>query len=131
MSPECRNGGAKNSTGPTEKNDQELSSAPGFISQRTGFRTLSRTHNSGMCKLRTLTFPGPWVLHANTLHFLIYFPVYRHKHLIIPLKKGIMYFTYITRFVCLSVCLSVITFAARWLDLATWCQVRSILSTRT
>ena len=51
--------------------------------------------------------------------------------LIIPLKKGIMFFTYITRFVCLSVCLSVITFTARWLDLATWRQVRSILFKRT
>ena len=44
----------------------------------------------------------------------------------IPLKKGIMFFT---RFVCVSVCLSVclcvclsvITFAVRWLDLATRC----------
>ena len=29
-----------------------------------------------------------------------------------------------------SVCLPVITFVARWLDIATWCQVRSILCTR-
>ena len=27
--------------------------------------------------------------------------------------------------VCLSVCLSVITFVTRWLDLATWCHMRS------
>ena len=33
--------------------------------------------------------------------------------------------------VCVCVCLSVITFVTRWLDLAAWCQVRSILSTRT
>ena len=32
--------------------------------------------------------------------------------------------------VCVSVSLSVITFVATWLDIATWCQVRSILSTR-
>ena len=29
------------------------------------------------------------------------------KMIIIPLKKGIMFFTYITRFVCVSVCVSV------------------------
>ena len=28
--------------------------------------------------------------------------------------------------VCVCACPSVITFEARWLDLATWCQVRSI-----
>ena len=32
--------------------------------------------------------------------------------------------------VCVSVCLSVITFVARWLHSSTWCQVRSILSIR-
>ena len=59
---------------------------------------------------------------------------------IIPLKKGIMFFTLplglsvcvcVCLSVCVCVCLSVITFAARWPDLATQCQVRSILSTRT
>ena len=64
---------------------------------------------------------------------LIKVAVWKAVFLIMPLKKGIMFFTYITRFVCvcLCVCLSVITFVARWLDLATWCQVRSTLSTRT
>ena len=37
--------------------------------------------------------------------------IFRHQVIsqliIIPLKKGIMFFTYITRFVCLSVCVSV------------------------
>ena len=57
--------------------------------------------------------------------------------------KGYYVFYPITRFVCVYVCLCVracvcvcvcvcvITFVMRWLDLATWCHGRSILSTRT
>ena len=47
-------------------------------------------------------------------------------------EKDIMcYFTSsIGLTVCLSVCLSVITFVARWLDLVAWCQLRLIPPTR-
>ena len=56
--------------------------------------------------------------------------------IVVPLKKGIMFLTWgeslsVCVCVCVCVCLSVITFVARWLHSATWCQVRSILSTRT
>ena len=51
--------------------------------------------------------------------------------IIMPLKKRYYVFDLITRFVCLCVCLSVITFVARWLDLVTWCQERSILGVHT
>ena len=56
--------------------------------------------------------------------------------LIIPLKKGIMFFTpslglsvclSVCLCVCLCLCLCVISFVARWLDLATWCQMWSTL----
>ena len=63
-----------------------------------------------------------------------------------PLKKGIMSLTrslglsvclsvclpvFVSVCACLCVCLSVITFVSRWLHSATWCELRSILSTRT
>ena len=47
-------------------------------------------------------------------------------HVIIPLKKWNYVFDPITRFVCLAV----ITFMARWLHSAIWCEVMSRLSTR-
>ena len=59
--------------------------------------------------------------HSNQMNFV--------PQIIIPLKKSIMF---LTEPLGLSVCVSVCHYVwARWLDLATWCQVRLILSIRT
>ena len=61
------------------------------------------------------------------------FLLHREKwsYFLVIMPKGIMFLTKTTLSLCVCVCLSVIMFAARWLDLATWYQVKSILSTRT
>ena len=56
----------------------------------------------------------------------------RYTLFVIPLKKVLCFWPkWISLSVCVCFCLSVITFVARWLHSATWCQVRSILSIST
>ena len=56
---------------------------------------------------------------------------YTDWYIVIPLKKGIMLLKWGGKFVCLCVCVCLSVCHHVWLHSAIWCQMRSILSTRT